>query len=1217
MKKVGKHHKKSSSSSSSDSSDEKKHYKIEFRDKAEFEKSVKFEKDVKFEENVDIEGNLTVKGTTTVATLIAGSEIITNLTVTGTSNLNKVNISGGLTVTGGETVDNLTVTGTETVNGLLTANGGIKVTGGATIDNLNVTGNETLGGSLTVAGPTKLNGGLTVVGGETVDNLVVTGNETIQGNLTVQGNLTGNNETLNNLTVSNTATINKLTVSGPAILNGGLTVVGGETVDNLLVTGNETVNGNFTNNGTSTLNNVVVNGTATFNSNVNINGAVTANEVCLKDQTVAPPVTPNAGCFWVAKDSTVVIPAPLTPDGTDIPHFQDKSARDYIVNTTPTDPFHGWWIMANKGNSAYDSTNYIAPKTVFIDTTQNPIQLFAYPGALDAPRQLQTGEGTNPALYTRVDSITLLLVQPNPSSTSLPNFRLQADGRTLAGISNTGFFSQGGQPMWVMTKLDNPPVIRPFGPQDRAFRGETSFSDPSNPVFMFDEYCDYLLTEEPMSNVALGFTQYCGYLPFRDHQQKLKTTGVSYGPTLITQVQKTAFIGGGGGVNTIGVAANTQPGLATTTIITKAQNHADKASTVTLAGFPAGPLSILNGTFKVLVNECINFIDNDPNYTNPNSITYRFLIALDTSALPADGFGYLTGIGTPTASVTIGPVALTGDVYRELLNCMFEMANFAYQFTTHSSIQMRVPLIGTGGNPLQIIGTLSELQTRIRAGTTVTLSNWRLRQTTSCGSTFYINLFPFISLNSIASTLYDRFPVVPYNNPFGIWPLNSASLWAYNIPRNNYLDQTPGFEPRNGWWRLAGAATNPFQSAAGLAYYGDPTFGQTFEAITFPISAGTSPNPLAPTNQQYFQFGSSTRNTFSPVFAELYVFGRINPAYTGGISIGYVRVSDSFWVDPGNRMFNLNLSPKPPAFPIDTTVGNPRANIEAACRVFAAGMNYIVTTLGAQAVIIDTRANAGGAIPSNVVLASCFGADRLCEQFIKTFVDTGFSAPFDPSTLNVLNDAINSCYSDEKNLLPSKNDAFYPGCVFKNGKLRLINDRAAGSAGDVMPHLFFGDTLNKNIGNGVTVKFFGDVVGILCGGTSSADAWHQTTSASSFIVTTSAGVPVDFLRYGFELSSSFMLKMTAEPLSLCNRPIIGGVPLLKPDGYINLGPGPWLNTWDDLTYPDIGVPGAIPQIPVRLPGDARGPPIWPPTLANRNLWRDTWLEETIREILGI
>ena len=80
--------------------------------------------------------------------------------------------------------------------------------------------------------------------------------------------------------------------------------------------------------------------------------------------------------------------------------------------------------------------------------------------------------------------------------------------------------------------------------------------------------------------------------------------------------------------------------------------------------------------------------------------------------------------------------------------------------------------------------------------------------------------------------------------------------------------------------------------------------------------------------------------------------------------------------------------------------------------------------------------------------------------------------------------------------------------------------------------------------------------------------------------------------------------------------MLSGVPVLKPDGYGALGPGPWLNTWEGLTYPDIGVPGTVPPLATRLPGDVR-PPQWPPTLANRDLWRDSWLEETVRAILQI
>ena len=379
-------------------------------------------------------------------------------------------------------------------------------------------------------------------------------------------------------------------------------------------------------------------------------------------------------------------------------------------------------------------------------------------------------------------------------------------------------------------------------------------------------------------------------------------------------------------------------------------------------------------------------------------------------------------------------------------------------------------------------------------------------------------------------------PIVAYNNPFGIFPLNNNSIWAYQIPRNNYLDQTPGFEPRNIWWRLTGAATNVYQSAAGQRYYGDPTFGQTFEAITFPISAGTSPNPTAPTNQQYFQLANTTRNNFSAVAADQFIFGRINPAYTNGVIIGYVRVSNESWQDSGNYMFNVNLAPKPPAFPIDTTVNNPRANIEALCRVWAAGMQYVVTTLGAQAVIIDTRTNLGGQPADGIAIVSCFGGNRKAMGFIESSVDTGFSAPFNISTFNIYQDAVNQAYQPMFNILTTNNDSFYPGSVFKNGKCRLIDDRTSGSEGDAFPHFFLGDNQDKNIGNGVTVKIFGDICGILAG-LSSGSVIHHISDPS--LIVTFDGQPIYVYQYAIESQSAGMLKATAEPTpSLCQRPVI-------------------------------------------------------------------------------
>ena len=129
------------------------------------------------------------------------------------------------------------------------------------------------------------------------------------------------------------------------------------------------------------------------------------------------------------------------------------------------------------------------------------------------------------------------------------------------------------------------------------------------PIHMFDEFCDYLLTEEPMANINLGLHAILWLSSLRAHQQALKTTGVTYGPTPITQVQQTAKIGSGGGVNTIGVSWGAQPPFPPPLSLPRCKIMSLRPARSSSIGIPSRSTvdPDPNGTFPVLVNENINF----------------------------------------------------------------------------------------------------------------------------------------------------------------------------------------------------------------------------------------------------------------------------------------------------------------------------------------------------------------------------------------------------------------------------------------------------------------------------------------------------------------------------------------------------------------------------------------------------------------------------------
>lgn len=983
------------------------------------------------------------------------------------------------------------------------------------------------------------------------------------------------------------------------------------------------------------------------------------------------------------------------------------------IQTQNLDPLHGWWYSVLRGDTVTGTA-----KLWYIDTTPGTsVLVYTYDGPIDQPREMPSSN--NPFELKRIDATTIGSDSNETDSYQLI-LKLQADNVTLAGYDGTqyrdGIFC-------LFKKLNEKPIIRPLNDISKNYLGATSDKDCSTPEFMFNEFCDYMLTESPMCNLSTQYEYYPGYLEFKKLQKKLLTTGVTYGPVNVIKIQKSGPAG---------------PPVPITTLVCTTNPHVFITSTVTLAGF-TGPLSILNGVHKVSAYTSNKmFTDTNLNFVNPGTIEYRFDIPINTSSIAADFLGYVLTPGA-TVTSTIGPLTTATLEFRELWNCIHEMVYSMFNHTVHGIWNNRfLPLAGTenpGSNSAEFIGTFAELQTRIRNNTVVNATVYSRNDLS--GSSFYTNYIrqASASLNNSLGIDRNSYVIIDPPNPvagryrcnvgtlgpqklpnnfFGnivlanplladtpltnaaaingnialvqrgavnfatkvkncqnagaigviifnsvagsfnitgtdptiVIPAVSITLadgmaimnnlpatgqvsrpWCYNIPVENYMDMTPGFEPRNIWWRLTGAATNLAQSIAGLIYYNDPSIGQTFEAITHPAYAGTTPGGSG--TSQYYQMGNNIRNNYNYPLAESYIFARLNPSLTNGRKIGYIRIYDELYQDPLFLTFNGHFAPKPPAFPIDTTVNNPRTNIEAMIRILSAGMQYIITTLECTDVIIDYRDNTGGYGILNAVLTSFFGGNRTGEENgLMIPIDNGFGQIIDMKQYEYYNNAYESVINTTKDFLPDLTESYYPGSVLKNGKLILLADRNAASAGDYLPHFFLGDTLNRDLGNGVKAKILGDINGILTG--SAGHEPGQTVSYDSFIITDNSNIPVSVLTHGQENGINGIYKMKAETIGTGNRMLDinpdTGLPPLHPDAGPNLGSGPWINTWEALTFPDIGYPYVADPAPSsavpRLPGDTRlNPgPLLPfpnsPSHADRARWRDSWLEESVHTILA-
>lgn len=582
-----------------------------------------------------------------------------------------------------------------------------------------------------------------------------------------------------------------------------------------------------------------------------VSDEINSNVLCLNDQLTAPPCESRAeGCLWVADPNAAPVLPPSAPVKNENPlHYQDSSCRDYIVQTTPTDPFHGYWIKVNMGYYPDSDLGYSKVTAFYIDTTKSPILIKYFGGTLDNLRELTPLELPSSQTFTKVsptpiEGPTLYI----PSLTNL-NFTttltLQNDQKTIVGYIGAPNITNFPTPL-LFYKLENEPIIRPYNNNTKAFQGNSTNSDPNDPVFMFDEYCNYNLTQQPMTNVGMGYSQYPGYLAFKDTQYKLKTTGIIY-PSKILKVQRTVKVGGPSAQNTgtPWIATTTQPPapIYMTVFETDIPHHANRFSRVTLAGF-TGILSYLNGSHDVICNDDTWALDEDSNFMNPNTRKYRFTIEMDT-CIPGTTIDVSGNIneyaGGATATVQIGPIT-PGSEYRKLLEVQYDFFYNMFQFSTHSAFTWYRPSPTTGtatqSQKQKSIPTFAELQSRIRAGT-ATAGNINLR-TVQHGSAMATNLF----INQSSTGPQPLRQIIPLNNPYGITSTSETSIFSYNIALENYMDKTPGFEPRNIWWRLRGSSSTIFQQIVGLSYYGDPSFGGVFEAVTNPIpdkrySAGT------------------------------------------------------------------------------------------------------------------------------------------------------------------------------------------------------------------------------------------------------------------------------------------------------------------------------------------------------------------------------------------
>ena len=140
----------------------------------------------------DLVGDLSVHGTGQIdkSLNVGGSTTTNGLTVNGTTNTSNLNVGGNTTTNSLTVKGDADINGNNNVHGNETVDGNSHTKGNEEVDkNLTVHGSETVDGNSHIKGTSEVDKDQTVHGNETIDkNLTVHGNETVDGNSHIKGN---------------------------------------------------------------------------------------------------------------------------------------------------------------------------------------------------------------------------------------------------------------------------------------------------------------------------------------------------------------------------------------------------------------------------------------------------------------------------------------------------------------------------------------------------------------------------------------------------------------------------------------------------------------------------------------------------------------------------------------------------------------------------------------------------------------------------------------------------------------------------------------------------------------------------------------------------------------------------------------------------------------------------------------------------------------------
>ncbi|MCK4826197.1 hypothetical protein KA005_61210 [bacterium] len=742
---------------------------------------------------------------------------------------------------------------------------------------------------------------------------------------------------------------------------------------------------------------------------------------------------------------------------------QDDSFLHCIDPERPyeTNKFHGSWFMRTR--SFYCNREAIAGYTFDMRTV--PLTHTVYMGDGDRPREpvawveqpYANPRGAVPLYYFFHDNqlihggSVVLTVQPQDSN------RLIVMRTTPHLLINSPK---------EMIKVDTlKPIVVPYE------TGTLDGTPPSDAIKTLHEVQRMIIRGvDPSLSSLFDQPDYIGY----EAQEALMNEIISTGKVYTNLIHK------------IFVTRNSDYNL--TRIDTSEYHHVSYTSAVTITDC-TGDWAAFNGVHNVQKKTGGESVISDPNLRDygpdpdQRSVQHSVWVSFDSSSLPSDMDNILgTNTGACRITVSYGPISPNseiGDIQRAQAH-WFDVTFKGGR--THAAFYYYVDNPGAIFAPLlpPAIETFAELESKIQTKGAIRNQGVSSRRSTS------------------VSSMYSRFMIrgrfigaLDPNNRFGIdphkEPLDVFNLYGWHTTKNNYI-----VDKKTLYYKCDGPTSTFYQYLMGRYYLGDNANGyncgqlkgvmvnydelppdETHHYFTNELLNGASIRGNSYANLSEQERDDQKKQTFA---------GRVNPLYTNGENIGYIRLENTgqstiFY----NSLFGYFNSPAP---------GGKRELGETDAQIWSALMEYLVTDLDCKSIIIDIRGNGGGLRLNR--LASFFGNSDYryassptlktgsgYDTRIVNYTTLVFPSPSIDSEYPLI---FSSSHIDEQyTVYGIESTTIYPNSKFTDGDVIILTDSGAASGGDIFPNLFLGENMDKDLGANTKVKIIGDIDGRISG----------------------------------------------------------------------------------------------------------------------------------------